>query len=235
MVAFETDFMKDLEDRLNNPFHAIPYTAWNPRAVLAPERHYSMGILVGKTRGEIAQHIENNAALQDIESLLQVPIGLPKTNDIHPVKEQVWLWGHVWLTKYLEYLAKPNSLKSEFYRTNNDKFISLLRAACNVNPASRPTFPALLRQWNPKHFSSISSSGEELYDPSTIDLPPQSSASASVSVSVSVSPQTPIGARGNRLVLTSRSSSEGRNKTRKSLHSSNRSPVGDNHGSPSEG
>ena len=214
---FEIELVKELEAYSTAPLRKIPLEVWNPRRVAAPERHVQLGLLSGYTRNQITTMCETeNTFFHDIESMLGIHYSF-QDYTLHPVAEQVWLWGSTILTKYLQLLTMPGAIRSEFYKTKHDKLLEILKLSCSDKPDRRPTFANLLRLWLPSDQSSLPSvSSEKTHADdglATID-PPPIVAETSSALPFHGSLQTP----SPRLVLAVRSSVAGRNKTRRSPH-----------------
>ena len=164
---FEAEFLHDLESFVRNPIQIEPAETWNPRQTAAPERHHILGLAAHKSVDSQVYMLSDNYAFQDIESILHISfhaVDYAECTTVHPVKEQVWLFGYKWLEKYLEFLAKPGAMKKEFYRRHNDRFLEVLGGFLVYNPQERTTFYDALRFWNPQHVllgtpGSYSSSG----------------------------------------------------------------------------
>jgi len=203
---FEIDLVTELEESASKPLRAEPLDTWNPRKPAPPERHVQLGLLAGRTIIQIRNLLETqNSAFNDIESLLGIQYYM-KEYTLHPVAEQVWIWGSNTLTKYLYFLTMPGAIRSDFYRIKHDKLLDVLKKACAEKPDERPTFHQLLRSW--------------LNSTTT----PSDDASETVSVSDDLSTTAPPAAQtvflqspsSTRLVLNVSYGSEGRKKTRKS-------------------
>ena len=221
---FEIELIKELEAYSTAPLRKIPLEVWNPRRVAAPERHVQLGLLSGYTRNQITSMCETeNTFFHDIESMLGIHYSFQEYT-LHPVAEQVWLWGSTTLSKYLQLLTMPGAIRSEFYKTKHDKLLEILKLSCSDKPDRRPTFANLLRLWSPTNLYSLSSlpslpslSSEKTTPaddgPAMID-PPPIVAETSPALPFHGSLQTPA----PRLVLAARSSVAGRNKTRRNPH-----------------
>jgi hypothetical protein len=151
---FEAEFLHDLESFVRNPIQIEPAESWDPRQTAAPERHYMLGTATHKSVDSQAYMLRDNYAFQDIESILHISfhaVDYAECTSVHPVKEQVWLFGYKWLEKYLAFLAKPGAMKKEFFRRHNDRFLEVLGGFLVYNPQERTTFYDALRYWNPQH------------------------------------------------------------------------------------
>lgn len=151
---FESEFLHDLESFVQNPIQIEPAESWDPRQTAAPERHYMLGAAAHKSVDSQVYMLRDNYAFQDIESILHISfhaVDYSECTDVHPVKEQVWLFGYKWLEKYLAFLAKPGAMKKEFYRRHNDRFLEVIGGFLVYNPPERMSFYDALRFWNPQH------------------------------------------------------------------------------------
>jgi hypothetical protein len=220
---FEADMMDELFSLVKSPLGRPTLEIWNPRRVAAPERHVQLGLLTGHTLHQIAGECEaDNTAFHDITSMLGITYTL-KDDTLHPIAEQVWLWGYHTLQKYMQLLTMPGAMRSNFYRVNHDRLLDLLRAACRQE--QRPSFYMLYKKWagsapisempltSLTPLSSLSSSAEKNDDdgPATTDqvlIQPEPSQSSE-----------PPRSGAARLVLAARSSHEGRSKTRRNPRS----------------
>ena len=147
---FEQELVSSLEQHTQDPFRVIPLDTWNPRKTASPERHVQLGLLNGNTINQIRTLLETqNSSFNDIESLLGIRYAA-KEYTLHPVSEQVWLWGATFLSKYLQLLTMPGAIRSEFYKAKHDKLLGLLKTACCEQSEKRPTFHQLYRDWTGK-------------------------------------------------------------------------------------
>lgn len=212
---FEATLITELEAYIKSPFQKTPLEVWNPRKTATPERHVQLGLLSGHTLNQIKTLCETqNSTLNDIESLLGIQYTF-KENTLHPISEQVWLWGATTLSKYLQLLTMPGAIRSEFYCVNHDRLIELLKKACSEQPNQRPSFVQLLTIWSrhkPVTQEEVISEETSLSSddgPSTTSLPPiHDDDETSVLRPSSLS---------SRLVLSVRPTNVERNKTRRSL------------------
>ena len=178
---FEAEFLHDLESFVRNPLQIEPAESWDPRQTAAPERHYMLGVAAHKSVDSQVYMLRDNYAFQDIESILHISfhaVDYAECTSVHPVKEQVWLFGYKWLEKYLAFLAKPGAMKKEFYRRHNDRFLEVLGGFLVYNPQERTTFYDALRFWNPQHVLLSSGPG----------VKPNAVAAAAVSTAAAVPP-----------------------------------------------
>jgi hypothetical protein len=254
---FECDFVQDLESFVQNPIQIEPLDTWDPRNIAAPERHYMLGKAAHKSLDSQIYMLRDNCAFQDIESILHMSfnsIEYSECTDVHPIKEQVWLFGYKWLEHYLKFLAIPGSMRKEFYRRHNDRFLEIIACFLSYNPHERISFYDALRMWNPRH-PFLSTPGKKLNDaaPSVVSTaavePPAATTAAtnvatgasdhsspdppseSTPASVSDGVHHPAASAGRRrLNLVRLYDSVGRTKTRKACNST-RYPAIDNHDS----
>lgn len=255
-IDFEAEFVHDLESFVRDPIQIEPAETWNPRQVAAPERHFMLGTVANKSVDLQIYMLRDNCAFQDIESLLHISfhaVDYAECTKIHPVKEQVWLFGYRWLEKYLAFLAKSGSMKNEFYRRQNDRFLELLGGCLVYNPDERITFYDALRFWNPQHTAvtapaaapgitaktraAVSNAGVELPIAAPVvtnvvasgeDRPTPIQPSETIATSYT-GDGDPRPAPRRRLNLIRLYDSVGRTKTRKACNSTH-SPASDNHG-----
>jgi len=161
---FEQDLVSSLEQHMQDPFQSLPLDTWNPRKTASPERHVQLGLLNGNTINQIRTLLETqNASFNDIESLLGLRYTV-KEYTLHPVAEQVWLWGATLLSKYLQLLTMPGAIRSDFYRAKHDKLLILLKTACCEQPEKRPTFYQLIKDWTGKAVTK-----DDVFDAGTHD------------------------------------------------------------------
>jgi hypothetical protein len=257
---FECDFINDLESFVKNPIQIEPLDVWDPREVAAPERHYMLGKIAQKSLDSQVYMLRDNCAFQDIESILHMSFNSVEYSecvDVHPIKEQAWLFGYRWLENYLKFIAIPGSMRKEFYRRHNDRFLEIIGCFLAYNPDERISFYEALRMWNPQH-ELLSGAGKIKTAPvpsvsavsnvvavSQVALPvvtntascvldhsnpiqPSESTVASVTADAGLHPAASSGRR--RLNLIRSYDSAGRTKTRKACNST-RYPATDNHGS----
>jgi hypothetical protein len=153
--TFQIDFTSDLESFVKNPIQFEPQTVWSPRKATAPERHYALATAAHVPITTQTYLLESqNAAIEDIQSLLRIvwsPVQYEQCTTIHPIREQVWLFGYKWLAEYLKLLSEPYILRSEFYRTDHDRFVLLLGSMLQTLPRRRVTFIEALRKWEPRN------------------------------------------------------------------------------------
>ena len=216
--------INELLSLVKSPLARPTLEIWNPRRVAAPERHVQLGLLTGHTLHQIAAECDaDNTAFHDITSMLGISYTL-KDVTLHPVAEQVWLWGYYMLQKYMQLLTMPGAMRSSFYRANHDRFLDLLRAACRMTTTERPTFYMLFKTWtgaapinNVAPLRDASSSSEVT---TTDDDGPATTDQVLIqSVSATLPSSEPPRSGASRLVLTSRVTHEGRSKTRRNPRS----------------
>lgn len=162
---FEAEFLHNLESFVRNPIQIEPAETWDPRQTAAPERHYMLGVAAHKSVDSQVYMLRDNYAFQDIESILHISfhaVDYAECTSVHPVKEQVWLFGYKWLEKYLAFLAKPGAMKKEFYRRHNDRFLEVLGGFLVYNPQERTSFYDALRFWSPQHVLLSAAPGAKL-------------------------------------------------------------------------
>ena len=208
---FEQELVSSLEKNTQDPFRVTPIDTWNPRKTASPERHVQLGLLNGNTIIQIRTLLETqNSSFNDIESLLGLRYTI-KEYTLHPVSEQVWLWGVTILSKYLQLLTMPGAIRSEFYKAKHDKLLGLLKTACCEQPEKRPTFHKLLRDWTGKlkHDDEFASETQ-----SDDDGPAMISPQSTVVEPVVSSPPLPS---SSRLVLNAPPWNVERNRTRRNL------------------
>jgi hypothetical protein len=164
---FECEFLQDLLAFVKNPIQIEPIDKWDPRQTAAPERHYMLGKLARISVDSQAFILRDNYAFQDIESILHMSfnsVEYAECTELHPIKEQVWLFGYKWLEKYLKFLAMPGSMRKEFYRRHNDRFLEILGCFLTYTPHERISFYDALRQWDPQH-TLLQTSGMSISKP----------------------------------------------------------------------
>lgn len=249
METFASEFLANLEERVTKPICEIPLDVWNPRKIAAPERHFANGQTSGIAVDTQIYLLETeNAAFDDIESLCRVffhPVQYQQQSAaaLHPIKEQVWLFGYEWLAKYLQLLANPHIMRSDFYRKDHDRFITLLTRMVQFQPKARITFLDALRLWDPTHaLVKVPSCDADDASAALVPAPAVSPASAAlvpapavlpVPVSAALAPAddpsttapqptTETAVRphppSRRLILTRHCDLAGRTKTRKNPH-----------------
>ena len=153
--TFESDFTRDLESFVKNPLQIIPIDKWNPYSTAAPERHVVYGRVLGLSYNDIYIALETyNNAFHDIENLFRIYLtdeALRSLGSIHPVHEQVWLFGYKWLQIYQNLLTVPNILRSQFYKNTHERFLNVLGSMLVFQSTKRATFVSALRIWDSKN------------------------------------------------------------------------------------
>ena len=214
-MTFGAEFTEALEYAVENPIQRVPLDKWNPRGVACPERHVVHGLAAGFTTEDVLSALEQqNKMFEVMASMCRIYLNIRVlATTIDPVKEQVWLFAAYWLERYYELLSDPFVMRSDFYRSDNERFLALLRQMLQVAPTNRITFIEALRIWDPKH--ALLRSDES---------PLPAAAAAENPAKTDPPPLT------RRLVLASRV--RGGNNTRKNVRSSNHSLASDNHVMP---
>lgn len=242
--TFASEFLADLEARVQQPFGESPLETWDPRKPAAPERHAALGKAAGiQTEHQHYMLEQQNHLFEIIESMLRIFLTVKMystATSIDPVKEQVWLFGSKWLTTYYGLLTEPTILRSEFYKKENERFLDLLRQMLQPLPAQRARFIDILRTWDPTNRLLIPAtvvvsdvgaapnvSGASVV-PSATANPSMIAPSTVVQNSLDLHPllqqqlETPVPVPAppvrQRLVLAPRTCHGGRNKTRKNQH-----------------
>lgn len=230
--TFEADFTRDLESFVKNPLQFEPIVAWDPRSIAAPERHIAYGRALNLSYNIIFNALDvYNNAFRDIENLFRIYLtldGLKTIGPVHPIHEQVWLFGYKWLYNYQSLLTSPTILRSQFYKTTHERIMKVLGSMLAFYSVKRATFVSALRIWDPTNSLLMSA---------VIDGPNDGAVSESVLDSLSMKDQLPAqpvvpadvptdchlsSYSKTRLVLAQRPCGA-RSKTRKSLRNSNRS------------
>ena len=232
--TFKETFTKDLESFVKSPIQIPCLTEWNPQRVASPERHLFLGKDINLTVDVQIYTLEKeNQAFDNISSLLRIYLdrtilrSLPK---LDPVKEQVWMFAQKWFSEYYDLLTEPDILKSTFFRTCNDDFLSLLAKMLEVHPKQRISFLQALEEWDPANPlvrpptepQQIDLDLEESHPPLCTQekcITPICQATTSETVSSSLpATSAPSKVSWTPLVLNGSCRSEGHNKTRKNLH-----------------
>jgi len=220
---FEKELVSFLEQHTQDPFRATPLDTWNPRKTASPERHVQLGLLNGNTINQIRTLLETqNSSFNDIESLLGIRYAA-KEYTLHPIAEQVWLWGYHTLQKYMQLLTMPGAMRSNFYRVNHDRFLDLLRTACRMQIHERPTFYMLYKTWAGVTAPIL----ENVVTPLTSGILTDETKTDDGDATTDLVPTQPVilqsceppRSGASRLVLAVRSSHEGRSKTRRNHRS----------------
>lgn len=220
--TFRETFTKELESFVQTPIQMPVLNEWDPHGIAAPERHLANG--KGRDVDELLYLLDShNQAFERIGSMLRIFLDrrtLKSAPTLDPVKEQVWLFGYRWFSTYYEMLTEPDILRSEFYRTYHDEFLSLMGKMLALHPSKRIRPIDALQCWFPdsRVFAEVESEsdtekekeittakdGPSTTPPTPSETPPPSSSTMSVS--------------SRRLVLTGPAGLWERNKTRKNLH-----------------
>jgi len=220
---FEADMMNELLSLVKSPLTQSTLEVWNPRRVAAPERHVQLGLLTGHTLHQISSECDSdNTAFHDITSMLGITFNLEEST-LHPIAEQVWLWGYHTLQKYMQLLTMPGAMRSNFYRVNHDRFLDLLRTACRMQIHERPTFYMLYKTWAGVTAPIL----ENVVTPLTSGILTDETKTDDGDATTDLVPTQPVilqsceppRSGASRLVLAVRSSHEGRSKTRRNHRS----------------
>jgi len=150
--TLNNDFINDLESFVKNPFQLEPVDRWDPTQPSAPERHLTFGKKESIPQERLLYALQTSPWAEMIESMVRVYITanlLGSLEEIDPIKEQVWMVGYKWLSRYYEMLTEPGVMRSEFFRQQNDRFLILLKSMVAVHPGNRVTFVNALRAWCP--------------------------------------------------------------------------------------
>jgi hypothetical protein len=229
---FEADMMNELLSLVKSPLTRPTLEIWNPRRIAAPERHVQLGLLTGHTLPQIAAECDAcNTAFHDITSMLGITYNLEEST-LHPIAEQVWLWGYHTLQKYMQLLTMPGAMRSNFYRVNHDRFLDLLRTACRMQIHERPTFYMLYKTWTgaPPALENVVTpltSGMLTDETKSDETRPDETKTDDGHATTDLVPTQPVilqsceppRSGASRLVLAVRSSHEGRSKTRRNHRS----------------
>lgn len=232
--TFEALFTKDLESFVNNPIQITPLAKWAPNDVASPERHVIYGRAAGLSLDAMFTALETyNTAFHECATMFRTYLTIDimrhinSIQSIHPIKEQVWLFGYTWLMNYYELMVSPTIMHTEFYKTERERFLRVLASMLQLHPARRPTFIDTLREWDRTNMLLRSNDVSDVSvedDLSTITpFPPVCEVPLPPSRSMAC------------LVLTERRCSAGRNKTRRSPRSSGRCRSTGNRGSQTAG
>jgi len=177
--GFEQDFTRDLESfvkRQKGWEPIIPLKKWSAKQTAAPERHKLLGFEGGLSPQTQIHLLDNqNTAFEIIESMLRIylsPIEYNTSDPFAPIDvdaEQVWLFAMRWLEHYYECLMEPLSIRTEFYKQSNVKFIELMRKMLVYNPKKRISFADALKFWYPASTVFSDHPLNEEDSPTTID------------------------------------------------------------------
>ena len=242
--TLNNDFTNDLESFVKNPFQMEPVDRWDPTQPSAPERHVAFGKKESISQERLLSALQRSPWAEMIESMVRVYITanlVGTLEEIDPIKEQVWMVGYKWLSRYYELLTEPGVMRSEFFRQQNDRFLILLKSMVAVHPGNRVTFVNALRAWcansdvlraeepllmpapravveEPVSGVGASSSTTcETERPAAVEtVASETSAAPPAETETETSVIPPVSKP--RLVLTRPSDSEERNKTRRNRH-----------------
>ena len=213
MDTFYDDFTSALLACVGSRFHATPLREWSVQEAAAPERHKRLSEESEEAWEDSAASLDHqNPAFGVLESMLRVFFFAGDVEDsIDDEKEQVWLFGHHWLSAYYEFLMDTRAVQTTFYKQHHERFLDLMRRCLCVSGTKRLTFREAALEWKPSLL--------------TVEMPltPVVSAVASVSAPVDAPVASPPVAGPplhspppKRLVLQG---PRGHNRTRKSLRS----------------
>ncbi len=218
--TFAADFTSDLEKYVCSPISEEVLSEWEPKKPAPPERHHTLGTVLGLSSNTIQQALEQqNHAFEIIESMLRIYLTQKSfVGTIDPVKEQVWYFAYKWLETYYELLKSPTILRSVFYKHDHERFLNLLRKMLANQPVNRCTFVQALRIWDPSNPTLKSDDDDAVLHAATDDhaktTPPVPETRQPASVTASVPSST-----ARRLVLTRQYDPAGRSKTRRNPRS----------------
>jgi hypothetical protein len=163
-----------------------------------------------------------------------------------PYKADVWMLGLQFLKQYLEFLTWPGVLTTPFYRQDHDRFLECLARMLEAHPAKRFSAEALLHTWSPPslHAEYEEPDAEAMMPPAEESFVPSNSVleasevqpsvtDANVVIPQSATPSVPPKPR--RLVLSGYHDPAVRNKTRRNLRNSDRTPATCNHVTHTQG
>ena len=213
MDTFYDDFTSALLACVGSRFHATPLREWSVQEAAAPERHKRLSEESEEAWEDSAASLDHqNPAFGVLESMLRVFFFAGDVEDsIDDEKEQVWLFGHHWLSAYYEFLMDTRAVQTTFYKQHHERFLDLMRRCLCVSGTKRLTFREAALEWKPSLL------------PVEMPLTPVVSAVASVSAPVDAPVASPPVAGPplhspppKRLVLQG---PRGHNRTRKSLRS----------------
>lgn len=213
MDTFYDDFTCALLACVGSRFHATPLREWSVQEAAAPERHKRLSEESEEAWEDSAASLDHqNPAFGVLESMLRVFFFAGDVEDsIDDEKEQVWLFGHHWLSAYYEFLMDTRAVQTTFYKQHHERFLDLMRRCLCVSGTKRLTFREAALEWKPSLI------------PVETPLTPVVSAVASVSAPVDAPVAAPPVAGPplhspppKRLVLQG---PRGHNRTRKSLRS----------------
>ena len=240
MNTFAEDFTRALEECVSKVSADFPVlTSWSPAKIAPPEVHLALGMKINVPIEAISYQLKRNDTYKQIMEMLGICVSETVLRNILLVskdheKIQVWLFGRWWFSTYCEYLMNPATLRSQFYKEDHDRFLSLLRNMLEMQPSTRINFKTALAAWYPD--SDLLKTEDQSDDDDESDAedvpppvaPPQ--VAAPPSVGVKTAEPSPAGGRAApRLVLKGRGDPAARNKTRRNHCSSNLTPANGNH------
>ena len=217
MDTFYDDFTSALLACVGSRFHATPLSEWSVREAAAPERHKRLSEESEEAWEDSAASLDHqNSAFGVLESMLRIFFSAGDVEDtIDNEKEQVWLFGHHWLSAYYEFLMDTRAVQTTFYKLHHERFLELMRRCLCVSGTKRLTFREAALEWKPSLI------------PAEMPLTPAVSATVAVVASVDAPVDAPVASPPvagpplhslppKRLVLQG---PRGHNRTRKSLRS----------------
>lgn len=242
MNTFAEDFTRALEECANKASVEFPVlTNWSPAKIAPPEIHLALGMKINVPIEAISYQLKRNDTYKQIMEMLGIGVSETVLRNILLVskdheKIQVWLFARWWFSTYCEYLMNPSTVRSQFYKEDHDRFLSLLRNMLEMQPSSRINFKTALAAWYPDSDLLKTEDQSEDDDESDEDeqlpvAPPQVAAKPPPSVvdlrtPLAVDLRTPLVA--NRLVLKGRGDPAARSKTRRNRCNSNPTPASGN-------
>ena len=168
IYTFHKEFTNDLESFVKYPIQIPCLNEWNPERIASPERHLSLGKGVDLTiDAQIYTLEKDNVAFDTIASLLRIYLDRSILRNLHgidPVKEQIWLFAYKWFSAYYALLTEPDILKSEFYKSHHDEFLSLMGKMLHLRPSARISFSSALQLWDPSNPLLLRKEDEEEKD-----------------------------------------------------------------------
>jgi hypothetical protein len=234
MNTFAEDFTRALEECANKVSVEFPVlTNWSPAKIAPPEIHLALGMKINVPIEAISYQLKRNETYKQIMEMLGIGVSETVLRNILLVskdheKIQVWLFARWWFSTYCEYVMNPSTLRSQFYKEDHDRFLSLLRNMLEMQPSSRIDFKTALAAWYPDSDLLKTEDQSDDDDESDEDAPPPVAAveSRSVVAPSAVDLRTPLVA--NRLVLKGRGDPAARSKTRRNRCNSNPTPASGN-------
>lgn len=234
MNTFTEDFTRALEECVSKTATEFPVlTNWSPSKIAPPEVHLALGMKINVPIEAISYQLKRNDTYKQIMEMLGICVSETVLKNILLVsknaeKIQVWLFARWWFSTYCEYLLNPSTLRSQFYKEDHDRFMSLLRNMLEMNPSLRIDFVTALAAWYPD--SDLLKKEDQSDDDDESDdetTPPPANAAIVeppplVSAPLTVSDEKPPAVSqpqttATRLVLKGRGDPAARNKTRRSL------------------